>query len=696
VILCGGSGERLWPASRPWRPKPFLRLVGDRSSFQETALRAQGLGPLVVLGGAAHAGLIAEQLAEMGVEAVVLLEPVARDTAAAIAVAAAWVAGREPDAIVAVLASDHHIPDAPAFRAAIAETLAAAAGGAIVTLGLKPTSASEALGYIRPGEGADPVKPIAAFDEKPDAVAAAALVEAGALWNSGTFVARAATLLAETQQWAPDVATAAQAALSAATTEAGVVQLGADFARAPSIAFDRAVMERTDRGAVLPADFAWSDLGAWDAVLAAADPDADGNVVQGAASTPGSRQVLVRAAPGMRVSVVGAMRLAVVVEADAVLVCDLGHAQAVRDVSGQGGGRFASLAEAARWFDSWLRTAALPLWGAVGVDPETGGFREALTWEGRPFDPRRRTRVQARQAFVFARAATDGLPGPWRAVAERGFDWFAQHARRSDGLFATTLDVRGAQTSSEPHLYEHAFVLLALAALERADEAEAVLAALDAFRHPQGGFREAGEHPFQANAHMHLLEAAIAWEQAGGGPVWRALADELTDLAVTRLIDPVTGTLHEFFDADWRPLAGDAGLIEPGHQFEWAWLLAQRPGARGVAAARGLFEAGRRGFDPGLGMIVNALHDDLSVRDPAARLWPQTEHLKAALALDDEAAALEAAGAMAAFLDTPVRGVWRERRAAHGGFIAQPSPATSLYHLYLAIRELARFAGEPC
>jgi len=696
VILCGGSGERLWPASRPSRPKPFLRLVGERSGFQEAALRAQGLGPLVVLGGAAHAGLIAEQLAEVGVEAAVLLEPVPRNTAAAIAAAAAWVVTREPEAIVAVLAADHHIPEPSAFRAAIAQTLAAAAEGSIVTLGLRPTSASEALGYIQPGEGAGAVKPIAAFEEKPDAEAAMALVAAGALWNSGTFVARAATLLGEMVRWSPEVAVAARAAVAGATVEAGVVRLGAAFARAPRIAFDRAVMERTDRGAVLPADFAWSDLGAWDAVWAAAGPDDDGNVIQGAGSITASSQVLVRAAPGMRVVVVGAARLAVVAEADAVLVCDLDHAQAVRDASGLGPGRFASLAEAAAGFDSWLRTAALPLWATVGVDAATGGFREALTWEGRPFDPRRRTRVQARQAFVFARAATDGLPGPWGAVATRGFDWFAQHARRPDGLFATALDVDGAQGSPEPHLYEHAFVLLALAALSRRQEAEAVLAALDAFRHSQGGFREAGQHPFQANAHMHLLEAAIAWEQAGGGPAWTALADELTDLAVTRLIDPATGVLHEFFDADWRPRAGEAGLIEPGHQFEWAWLLAQRADPRGVAAAQRLFETGRRGFDPALGVIVNALHDDLSVRDPAARLWPQTEHLKAALSLGDEVAALEAANAMAAFLDTPVRGVWRERMAAHGGFVEQPSPATSLYHLYLAIRELARFADEPC
>jgi mannose-6-phosphate isomerase len=192
---------------------------------------------------------------------------------------------------------------------------------------------------------------------------------------------------------------------------------------------------------------------------------------------------------------------------------------------------------------------------------------------------------------------------------------------------------------------------------------------------------------------MHLLEAASAWTRAGGGPAWAALAEEIADLAEARFVDPATGALHEFFDADWRPLAGDAGLIEPGHMLEWAWLLAQRGRE---AAARKLFAAGRRGFDPARGVVVNALKADLTIRDPAARLWPQTEHLKAALILRETAAALEAANALALFLDAPTRGVWRERMGAQGDFLEEPSPATSLYHVYLAIRELTRFTGEPC
>jgi mannose-1-phosphate guanylyltransferase / mannose-6-phosphate isomerase len=178
------------------------------------------------------------------------------------------------------------------------------------------------------------------------------------------------------------------------------------------------------------------------------------------------------------------------------------------------------------------------------------------------------------------------------------------------------------------------------------------------------------------------------------------MADELAELALRRFVDPVTGALFEFFDDDWGRLSGEAGLIEPGHQFEWAWLLAQWGAARrrtdAQAAARRLFEVGRRGFDPRRNVAVNALADDLSVRDAGARLWPQTEHLKAALALGDTASALQGANGLAAYLDTPVRGVWRERMRADGSFIEEPSPATSFYHLYLAIRELERTAGEAC
>ncbi len=174
---------------------------------------------------------------------------------------------------------------------------------------------------------------------------------------------------------------------------------------------------------------------------------------------------------------------------------------------------FADLRRAAEWSGAWLKMAALPLWGGVGVDPTTGAYREALTWAGEPHDPRCRARVQARQAFVFASAARAGL-WPSSAAARGALDLFLERAARGDGLFMAVLDPTGAPVDGAAYLYEHAFLLLALSALGDEDRAVALRGRLEAFRHPVGGFREAGERPFQANAQMHLLEAALDWEAA--------------------------------------------------------------------------------------------------------------------------------------------------------------------------------------
>jgi len=700
VILCGGAGERLWPMSRPERPKPFLRLIGRYSGLQAAALRARPFsspGRLIVVGGNAHRDLIQQQLAEIGVEAQLLLEPSRRDTAAAIAAAAGWVGKRDTGAIIAVLPADHHIPNEDAFEAAIRASLVAASDGAIVSLGVQPTAPSAAYGYIRPGPGDGQVKPVEGFEEKPTPSRAAELIAAGALWNIGVFVARAETLVGEVRTLAAPVAEAVERALADAAVADEVVQLGAAFNDAPSLAFDRAVMEKTRSAAVLPVKFAWSDLGAWNAVLAAGPVDDQGNSLGPGVTAVGAAQVLGRAAAGMSVTVLGAARLVVVAEPDAVLVCGLEATQAVgRTVNGRATPRFSSLHEAAESLGLWLRTAALPLWATVGVDPASGAFREALTWDGVPADPFRRTRVQARQTFVFASASAEGLPGPWLATARGGMNFLRTRALDPDGWFAAQVGLDGIRSLASG-LYDHSFVLLALAGLALAGEAGvegealALLGRLEDYRHISG-FREVGAHPFQANAQMHLLEAALVWEGVGEGVVWSRVADELGELALKQLIDPADGALREFFDSDWQRLAGDAGRIEPGHQFEWAWLLTiwgrRRGDARGEVAARRLFEIGRRGFDPTRCVVVDALRDDRSALEVGARLWPQTEHLKAALVLGETQSALEATNALAAYLDVPARGVWRERMKPDGTFRVEPAPATSLYHLYLAIQAL--------
>jgi mannose-6-phosphate isomerase len=366
---------------------------------------------------------------------------------------------------------------------------------------------------------------------------------------------------------------------------------------------------------------------------------------------------------------------------------------------------FDDIPGAARWFEAWLTEAALPLWADAGVDRTYGLFHEALTPEGAPVELPRRARAQARQAFVFAMAAGEGLGDRWRAVAQDGYRRFLEVYRRPDGLFRRRADGAGSPIEEAADVYDQAFALLAMAALHALDpaggylrDAEKTLGGLQARRAPAGGFEESPPHPFQANCHMHLFESALAWEEVGGGPEWAGLADEIARLALENFVDPQTGALREFFDAGWRATIGEGGLIEPGHQFEWAWLLERWGRARqaegALAVARGLYAVGRKGVDPARAVAVNALWDDFSVRDGFARLWPQTEHLKAALVLGPEAEAVQAAQGLARYLATPARGAWRDKLKPDGAFVDEPAPATSFYHLLVAILELRAAAGR--
>ncbi|MDP3748421.1 MAG: AGE family epimerase/isomerase [Phenylobacterium sp.] len=367
---------------------------------------------------------------------------------------------------------------------------------------------------------------------------------------------------------------------------------------------------------------------------------------------------------------------------------------------------FADLAQAADWYDRWLRREALPLWWNIGADRARGGFFEGLSVDGRPHAAARRCRVQGRQVFVYATAGALGWDGPWREAAWHGMDFLQESFLRPDGLFRTLVGLDGAVLDDTPMLYDQAFALLGTATLHQADPrggemvelARGVRQGLEAMRHPAGGYRENIAYPFQANAHMHLLEGAMAWAELEGGD-WEAMVDEIVEMALEVFIDPKGGFLREFFDADWRLTDGDDGrLVEPGHQFEWAWLMdrhAKRRGdARAAGAASGLYAAGRRGIDPVRQVAVNELWDDFSLRDATARLWPQTEHLKATLLLGGEADALSAAQSLRRYLETPTPGAWRDKLRPDGAFIEEPAPATSFYHILGACLELFKATGR--
>lgn len=315
VILCGGGGLRLWPASTPARPKGLMS-VGGRSLLGATLARCRGLSdaPAVVVASADHEAAVRDLLSACPDPVDLLLETAPRDTAPAMLAGARLAATRDPAAVVALLPCDHHVGDAAAFRAALLKAGDLARDGRLVLLGVVPDAPSSAYGHIRPsGAGASPVR---AFVEKPDPETAAALTSEGCLWNAGVLVARADVLWAEAERHAPEVARAVAGAVT------GPGRLGPSFAEAPRISMDYAVLEKTDRAWVLPVDLGWSDLGAWDAVAAHA-PSAPVRRVD-------ADRVWVQAPEGVQVAVVGLSDVIVVVEDGAVLVCARDAAQQVR------------------------------------------------------------------------------------------------------------------------------------------------------------------------------------------------------------------------------------------------------------------------------------------------------------------------------------------------------------------------------
>ncbi len=324
LIMCGGAGTRLWPASREVRPKQFLALFGARSTFQDTILRVSDATLFerpIIITNAAYRFMVMEQLAEIGREADVLLEPVRRDSGPAIAAGAVFAEMRDSEAIVLALAADHVVGDTPAFIAACRQGLVAAAGGRIVTFGVQPERAATEYGYISPGEViSGEVRSVVKFVEKPDPVTAAGYIESGYLWNSGNFMFRASVLLDEYRNIDPESVQVVGDSVRKAGRDLGFVTLDPDlFAKAKAISIDYAVMEKTSRASVVPVSCGWSDVGSWHAVWELSDKDGEGNAAQGVAVFEDSRNCNVSTDKAL-VALEGVDDLVVVATQDAVLV----------------------------------------------------------------------------------------------------------------------------------------------------------------------------------------------------------------------------------------------------------------------------------------------------------------------------------------------------------------------------------------
>jgi mannose-1-phosphate guanylyltransferase/mannose-1-phosphate guanylyltransferase/mannose-6-phosphate isomerase len=327
VILSGGSGSRLWPLSRESFPKQLLPLTGPNTLLQETALRVADSArfhPVIVVANAEHRFVIAEQLRAIGQEyPTIVLEPAARNTAPAVAVAALIAAAKDPQALILVMPADHVVPDRAGFLHAVEAGAAAARAGRLVLFGIQPDSPATGYGYIRTGEALEgAARKVAAFVEKPDLAAAEGyLADDRYRWNSGIFLLPAQAVIAELEAHAPDVLAAARPALETARQDMDFLRLDEAFAKSPSISIDYAVMEKTGRAAVIPASFAWSDVGAWSALWGLSDRDAQDNVAIGDTVACDSRGCYLRS-EGPLIATVGVENLIVVATSDAVLVAD--------------------------------------------------------------------------------------------------------------------------------------------------------------------------------------------------------------------------------------------------------------------------------------------------------------------------------------------------------------------------------------
>jgi mannose-1-phosphate guanylyltransferase len=336
VILSGGSGTRLWPLSRPEKPKQLLPLTAEETMLQLTARRTAGerFARPIVVANAFHADLVEEQLADVEAEAqALILEPMGRNTAPAIALAAI-AAGGGSDPIL-VMPSDHVIADVDAFHAAIEAALPLVREGWLATFGISPDAPETGYGWIKVGEAiAQGVHRVERFVEKPPREKAEAMLASGDhAWNGGIFLFRADMYLGALSVYAPEMLVAAQQSMEKARREGKRIWPDAEeFARSPSDSIDYAVMEKAPRVAVVPVAMGWSDVGSWDALHAISDCDAHGNVCRGDVIAIDAENCLIRSEPGKRVALVGVRDLIVVATGDDILVLPRGRSQDIRKI----------------------------------------------------------------------------------------------------------------------------------------------------------------------------------------------------------------------------------------------------------------------------------------------------------------------------------------------------------------------------
>ena len=726
-VMCGGGGTRLWPLSRADNPKQNLNLSSSRSMLVETIERIQGseipgvISTINLMGGISQIDNMSSSLANiLDRQGSIIAEPFGKNTAPAVAIASLHAAANNEDPYVLILPSDHVITPVNEFSKAISNGLDAASKGQIVVFGIKPDSPATGYGYIEIAHKSR-VAPVLSFREKPDIKTAKSYLISGKhLWNAGIFLFRASTMISALKLHAPEILNACKDTIdNSLNTSVETVELDSEyFSRVPADSIDFAVMEHATNVTVVQADFNWHDVGSFSSLQSLRNDGSKSTTHFGDVISHDCKNALLHS-EGPLIAAVGLKEIAVIATPDVTLVTPLHRAEEVKKlVAGlEESGR--SVTKQSPWlpesgavpgnikqqFLDWLHLRALPYWAQNGCDEKYGGFHEVLDFQGNSVGADKRLRTMARQIFTYAKAKEMGWKGDSTKIISHGISFLKSCSPEKLGGWAKTFKANSSPLDRSEDLYDHAFVLLALAQCQIVGFnvpnvlLQRVLGVLDSLKIPPSsdqflGYQENGENelPRRSNPHMHLLEAFLAAYRATNDQTYLDRAAEIVCLLEDHFYDPINLMLGEAFDADLKFEGGMVKEFEPGHHFEWARLLlefATVNESKPIVAINALFANGKAlGINP----VSNLAHDLVSSNGTpdhlSARCWVQTEYASClnTLCLNGKShLAFEAERTMEnlwnKYIVPAPDGMWIDVVDGRGNPVSQTAPASTFYHL---------------
>lgn len=686
--------------------------------------------PARIIGSSQFKALITEQSRASTTDVDrIILEPCMRDTCAAVAASIVDLANAHPNQIVLVLPSDHHVSDITGFNAVVNRAARSVANdGSIMTIGIKPNRPETQFGYIERAEGPGPIYDVARFREKPDIAAAKAYLALGTyFWNAGIFMFRVKDMAEEFERQQPKIWQSASLAVADGKIEQACLALEqTNFEACNKISIDYGIMENAKLIRTIQAAFDWSDLGSWNQLHETAQKDNKGNVILGDVVSTGVYNSYIRV-EDRPAAIAGLDDIVVVSQPDALMVVHREKSYLVKDLH--------SMVSKTDWppkttnmsgkqipyvsqIHDWVFNHALPYWALKGIDYENGGVHEALDYDGRPVDlGHKRLRVLARQIYSYAQAHMLGWDGNCEKILDHLVDTLINTGWHQDGGFIHLFNLDGTVQNDSRDAYDQCFVLLAFANLWAATKSplamewgKKTLKFMDEQLADQdrGGFFETMERAGQrrTNPHMHFFEAMIAWFEATGEQPYLDRAAEIVALFKSKFFDHENWRLHEFFDADWHPLDNEVNLVEPGHHYEWVWLLLRYAKLSGDHSlkdyARKLYATALSfGHYQKTDAVALKMQYDGSHLSDTGRMWCQTEALKAALAMKEHGMALD--GNLATrmldqifnrYLNTPQYGGWYDAANQDGLIVSTNMPTSTLYHVLCAFAEYLRLENN--